>query len=173
MQIRSADDDDHAAIDALLKRAFEGPLEAQIATALRAADADTLELVGDNHGVVVGEVMFSPLSAQLTSGETLYGIALGPVAVTPEHQGRGIGSELIEAGLNWMAPLGPAFCGLLGDPAYYERFGFRPASEWGWRWEKDTDGQYAPYFQIRPFSKTRPEWGPAELSYHAAFDLAD
>jgi len=63
--------------------------------------------------------------------------ALGPVAVHPEHQRRGIGSALILAGLDICRVRGYDVAILLGHPAYYPRFGFRPAAPLGIRWEHD------------------------------------
>jgi putative acetyltransferase len=49
---------------------------------------------------------------------------LGPLSVSPEHQAKGIGSKLVEAGLSALKALGANACVLAGDPAYYGRFGF-------------------------------------------------
>jgi putative acetyltransferase len=127
MQLRAFEADDEAGVDALLKAAFPGPGEARLVTALRAADADTLELVAVDHGSVVGSIMFSPVTARPGSGDDdLFGVGLGPVAVVPEHQARGIGVALIEAGLTYLTTLGVPWCVLLGDPDYYKRLGFAP-----------------------------------------------
>ena len=61
------------------------------------------------------------------------GLGLGPVAVLPEFQRRGIGGGLIRGGLAAAERLGTGFVVVLGEPAYYGRFGFRPAAEWGLR----------------------------------------
>jgi predicted N-acetyltransferase YhbS len=58
-------------------------------------------------------------------------VTLGPVGVLPEHQGRGIGSALIRAGLDEASRRGELAAILLGAPQYYMRFGFRPGSDLG------------------------------------------
>jgi putative acetyltransferase len=59
------------------------------------------------------------------------GIGLGPVGVLPAHCRRGIAAELIKRGLADCASAGFRWAVVLGEPAYYSRFGFRPASEFG------------------------------------------
>lgn len=171
MQIRSSDPGDHAGVDALLKTAFPSPAEARLATTLRAADADTLELVAEDHGRVVGAVMFSPVTAIAANGSQAYGVGLGPVAVLPEHQGKGIGAALIQAGLDYLRPLGVPWCVVLGDPDYYARFGFVPAATQDWSWSGDPDGEHAGAFQVLVLNGTAPDAaGPRRLHYHPAFD---
>lgn len=169
MQIRSCDPDDHAGVDALLKAAFPSPAEARLVVMLRAADQDTLELVAEDHDVVVGTVFFSPVTAIGPNGEETYGIGLAPVAVTPEHQKRGIGTALIESGLDYLRTLGVPWCVVLGDPDYYKRFDFQPADAIGWSWSGDPEGEFAAAFQVRSLNGDMPK-GPAVVHYHAAFD---
>lgn len=80
-----------------------------------------LSLVADSGGVV-GHVAFSPVT--LESPGRWFG--LGPVAVSPDRQGRGIGQALISSGLDRLRREGAAGCVLIGDPRYYARFGFEP-----------------------------------------------
>lgn len=171
MQIRTAVEDDHDGIKAVLDAAFDQPDESRIVERLRAGDADSLELVADHHGDIAGMVMFSPASAHLADGTLLRGLGLGPVAVKPDHQNKGIGSALIEAGLEHFLPYPVAFFCVLGAPDYYARFGFTPAIERGWRWSTD-DGtlpEMAQAFQIR-LPRPLPE-GHGIVRYHPAFDL--
>jgi putative acetyltransferase len=170
MQIRAFEIKDEDGVDALLKAAFPGPEEARLVIALRAADADTLELVADDHGRIVGTVMFSPVTTRVEDGDDLFGVGLGPVAVMPEHQSRGIGTALIEAGIDYLATLGVPWCVLLGDPDYYQRFDFKPAASWNWSWAGDPDGAYAPAFQVRPLiTGSAPSGKVATVHYHPAF----
>lgn len=169
MQIRAADEDDHAGIEAVLKAAFPGPEEARLVVALRAADADTLELVAVSGDRVVGTVMFSPATAYFDDGREAFGLGLGPVAVLPEHQNKGVGAALCEAGLDYVRQLGAPFCIVLGSPDYYPRFGFRPTREKAWAWEGDPEGQFADAFQWMPLNDTPLPDGPARLAYHPAF----
>ena len=93
-----------------------------IIDALRAADALAISLVAEIDGRVVGHIAFSPVT--ISDGSTgWYG--LGPVSVLPEYQKQGIGKSLINKGLSLLKAMGAKGCALVGDPAYYQRFGFR------------------------------------------------
>jgi putative acetyltransferase len=171
MQIRPFDADDADAVRALLDTAFKGTLEGRIVDALRGDDADTLELVAEIDDRLVGKIMFSPVTADPAAGETLYGIGLGPVAVLPAYERQGIASLLIENGLNFIRQLGVPFCVLLGDPAFYQRFGFRPGRAIGWAWEKDPEHTFGDAFQVLSLSDAERPAGPVLARYHKAFDI--
>ncbi len=171
MQIRIAAGDDYDGIKSLLGLAFGQAAEGEIVERLRAADADSLELVADHHGDIAAGVMFSPVSAHLEDGTILRGLGLGPVAVTPAQHNRGIGTALIEAGLEHFQPYPVAFFCVLGAPDYYARFGFTPAIERGWRWAAD-DGKVPERTQAFRIRLPRPlPAGPGIVRYHPAFDL--
>jgi putative acetyltransferase len=108
---------------------FSHQTEHLIVEALRAADALELSLVAEIDGEVVGHIAFSAASIGGTSSGWLL---LGPVAVLPDHQGKGIGRALVETGLDALRSRGACGCVLVGDPAFYCRFGFRqyPGIEW-------------------------------------------
>src|SRR4029453_5092014 len=82
---------------------------------------------------VVGHIMYSPV----TVGDTVNGVALGPMAVVPEYQRQGIGTKLIEAGNRKIKAAGYPFIIVVGHAEYYPRFGFRSASEYGIKCEWD------------------------------------
>jgi len=170
MQIRPADTDDYAGIETVLKSAFPDPSEAQLVVSLRAADADTLELVAEKKGVVCGTLMFSPVTAKGETGTETYGLGLGPLAVSPDQQNQGIGAALVDAGLDYIKTLGAPFCVVLGDPDYYVRFGFETAAKLGIYWDKDEDGQFAKAFQILVFNPAALPVQKTVIHYHAAFD---
>ena len=93
-----------------------------IIKALRNANALTLSLVAEVDGRVVGHIAFSPVT--ISDGSTgWYG--LGPVSVLPEYQKQGIGKSLINKGLSMLKESDGQGCTLVGDPNYYQRFGFR------------------------------------------------
>ncbi len=120
--------EDADAIAALVTRAFEGHphssgTEAAIVDALRAAGALTVSLVArDEMGEPIGHVAFSPV---LVDGRPSGWHALAPLSVEPGRQGSGIGGALVEEGLARLRRLGSQGCVLIGDPAYYARFGFK------------------------------------------------
>jgi putative acetyltransferase len=93
-----------------------------IIKALRAAGALTLSLVAEIDGRVVGHIAFSPVTIS-DGSRGWYG--LGPVSVLPDYQRQGIGQALVKQGLALLKASGGQGCALVGDPAYYQRFGFR------------------------------------------------
>lgn len=92
-----------------------------IVDALRDAGALEISLVAEDGGDVVGHIAFSRAAiGDASSGWYL----LGPVAVRPTYQGRGVGRSLIEAGLDELRARGASGCVLVGDPDFYRHFGF-------------------------------------------------
>ncbi len=89
---------------------------------LRKASVLTISLVAELNGQVVGHIAFSPVTIS-DGSQNWYG--LGPVSVLPEFQNQGIGKSLILEGLSQLKNLDAEGCVLVGDPRYYERFGFR------------------------------------------------
>jgi len=99
-----------------------------IIEALRAAGALAVSLVAERDGRVVGHIAFSPVTM---SDGTPGWYGLGPVAVTPAYQRRGIGTALVREGLSRLRGLHAAGCCLVGHPGYYGRFGFENAEGLG------------------------------------------
>jgi len=106
--------------------AFGQPEEADIVDRLRHNCGDILSLVSLKENTVVGHLLFSPIVIE-GDGEPVWGMALGPMAVLPEFQRQGIGSELMRTGISQMKKRGCPFLILIGHPEYYPRFGFLPA----------------------------------------------
>ena len=131
--VRDERPDDLAAIREVNDRAFDQPLEGRIVDALRAHGAVQLSLVAEVEGQVVGHILFSPI----TGPGGVVGSGLGPMAVTPDHQKRGVGAALIAAALPRLRDAGFPFVVVLGHDGYYTRFGFGPASRHGLRCEWD------------------------------------
>ena len=129
LRIRPETPRDHAAIHAVHLAAFPTEVEARLVEQLRAADRLTISLVAELEGGIVGHVAFSPVTVGTTTGA----LGLAPVGVLPAFQRRGVGSRLIEEGLAHARGLRVPFVVLLGEPAYYARFGFEAASAVGLR----------------------------------------
>jgi len=153
-----------AAIAALTLAAFRNAphsdgSEAHIIDALRKAGALTLSLVAESAGVIVGHVAMSPVSVS-DAASGWYG--LGPISVLPERQGNGVGSALMREVLRLLRERGAAGCVLVGEPAYYGRFGFRA----------DPNLVFPPvppeYFQALSFGTRTPR---GVVSYHEAFGV--
>lgn len=124
--IRPEAPSDEEAIEQVTRRAFlshpySHQTEQFIIRALRADHALSVSLVAEEAGRVVGHIALSPVS--ISDGAVgWYG--LGPISVEPEWQGRGIGWALMERGLAELSRIGANGCVLVGDPAFYTRFGF-------------------------------------------------
>lgn len=121
--IRFARAGDRSAIAALVERAFGQPDEVRLVERLRDGGDLMFELVADHDGEISGHLVFSRLWAD---SQNLYA-ALAPVAVAPDRQRTGVGSALIRASLAQAREFGVHGVLVLGDPAYYPRFGFSAA----------------------------------------------
>jgi putative acetyltransferase len=127
MMIRSETSGDYEAIASLLIDAFADhphshQTEHLIVDALRRSNSLTVSLAAEVDGEVAGHVAFSPVKIE---GMDVGWFALGPVAVARSHRRRGIGAALIQEGLKILRSRGAKGCVVVGDPAYYSRFGFR------------------------------------------------
>jgi putative acetyltransferase len=132
--IRREQPEDIAAIHELHEVAFGRPAEADLVDALRARSKTTLSLVAVEDDRIVGHILFSPVTID-SAARTFSAVGLAPMAVLPERQRRGIGSQLVSAGLLECRNAGYDCVVVLGHPTYYPRFGFVPASRYGLRSE--------------------------------------
>lgn len=135
MQIRAERPSDEQAISALITAAFltsdhSGGNEAAIVEKLREANSLTVSLVATESDAIVGHVALSPVTID---GRSDGWFGLGPVAVVPERQRDGIGSAIVEAGLARLRQRGARGCVVLGDPAFYARFGFAADPSLSWQ----------------------------------------
>ena len=129
MLVRAEKEIDRDSVYAVHSSAFETPSEAHLVDALREQAQPLVSLVAEDHGELVGHILFSPVS--LSGNPELKVMGLAPLAVTPEHQRRGFGSALVRAGLERCRELGSTAVVVLGHPEYYPRFGFSPAARFG------------------------------------------
>ncbi len=130
LTIRTEHEDDLASIRDVHSSAFPTDAEARLVDRLRAGGKAVVSLVAAMEGRIVGHILFSPVSLALEDAAGP-GVGLAPVAVSPPHQRQGIGSRLITAGIAACGQARSAFIVVLGEPAFYERFGFQPASKFG------------------------------------------
>ncbi|MEM7244824.1 MAG: GNAT family N-acetyltransferase [Acidobacteriota bacterium] len=119
---------DHESIHALNVAAFEQDAEALVVQRLRAQEDPIHSLVAVEEGEIVGHVVFSTVTLEDGDGSITRHVALGPLAVAAEHRRRGIAGRLVDEGLRLSRADGAQLCFVLGDPAYYRRFGFEPAA---------------------------------------------
>lgn len=131
MEIRAERPEHVEAIRSLTTAAFEhaehgSQTEAAIIDGLRRAGALSLSLVAIDAGDIIGHAAFSPV---MIDSRKVPWYGLGPVSVRPDRQGEGIGSALIRHGLELLRSSGAEGCVVLGEPAYYGRFGFRGGND--------------------------------------------
>lgn len=126
VNIRSETPEDIASIHRVNKEAFGGTGEAELVDNLRNRGVLTLSLVATDGGKVAGHISFSPVNIA-TGSSGFEAIGLAPMSVLPDYQRRGIGSQLVRAGLEECRRLGHEIVVVLGHPDYYPRFGFIPA----------------------------------------------
>ena len=149
--IRNEIESDIEAISEVTKAAFESlaisnQTEQFIICALRDAQALTVSLVAEVERRIVGHIAFSPVA--ISDGSPgWYG--LGPISVVPELQRQGIGKSLVYEGLSSLKALGAKGCVLVGDPGYYEQFGFRNLPD------LVLDGVPQEYFLALPFEESK------------------
>jgi len=128
--IREERPEDAEAVHAVLVAAFGRVAEARLVERLRASARIVCAMVAEEKGRVLGHVVFSRIAVESGNSETPV-LALAPLAVMPAFQRLGIGSALVSAGLARCRELGHARVVVLGESAYYGRFGFVPASRFG------------------------------------------
>ena len=135
VEIRDSREDDAAALETLYASAFPDEDLVPLLRALLRAEEEVLSLVAIVDRTTVGHVAFTACDI----GDYEAGAALlGPLAVAPDRQREGIGSRLVRAGLHRLGETGVGRVFVLGDPAYYARFGFAP------------DGRVHPPYPIPP-----------------------
>ena len=162
-RIRAEAPGDAAPIHNIIEAAFAGKPyadgdEQDLVDVLREVGALTLSLVAEVDGEIVGHIGFSPASPTAT-GQTWF--ALGPVAVKPELQGTGIGTLLIEHGLDLLRERHADGCILTGDPAYYRRFGFSLSPK------HSPESEPEAYFMVKRLGASDLPEGP--IHFHDAF----
>jgi len=123
MSIRAATPKDRHAIRLVEEHAFGQQTEAGLVDALVESGDTVLELVAEEDGQVVGHILFSRLYVEKDGG-THPAVALAPLAVEPSFHGSGIGGALITEGHLRLKQAGETLSIVLGDPAYYGRFGY-------------------------------------------------
>jgi putative acetyltransferase len=170
--IRSEERKDWAAVHTVNESAFGTPAEANLVDALRDQAQPIVSLVGEDssadngadNGIIVGHIMFSPVS--LPGHPALRMMGLAPLAVAPAHQRNGIGSALVRAGLEQCRQLGFGAVVVLGHPAYYPRFGFAPSTRFGIGCEYEVPEEV---FMVVELDAGVLRGASGKVKYHPAF----
>ena len=164
--IRPEEPGDYDAVAQVNEAAFERPAEAKLVNALRELAYPVISLVATIEDQVVGHILFTPVIAEeaLISPGLIMGLA--PMAVVPGFQRKGVGSQLVEAGLDACVQLGCTAIVVLGHPEYYPRFGFAPASRFGIRCEYEVPDEVFMAVELVPDAL---EGCHGLVTYHPAF----
>ena len=162
MIIRQETQADIEAITEITKAAFENHpfgnnTEQFIVNALRAANVLTISLVAQLDGKLAGHIAFSPVTFS-DSSKNFYG--LGPISVLPDHQRQGIGTSLVNQGISMLKDSGAQGCLLVGDPKFYQRFGFRSTNKLKYESVPQKN------LLVLPFSNQIPQ---GTVKFHRAF----
>lgn len=166
ISIRAATRVDRAAILAVHRQGFGRESEARLCARLMDEGALAVSLVAETGGAVIGHVAASAIELpEAPDPPRLLG--LGPIAVAPARQSGGVGSALMRAVLAAARDAGWAGTVLLGDPAFYGRFGFRPASGFGLACAWDVPDEAFMAVELTP-GALRAARGRA--LYHPAFE---
>jgi putative acetyltransferase len=158
MKIRDETPADIDAIRAIVTAAFPGPAEAWLVDRLREMDDLTYSLVAVDGNEVVGHIAFSPMTAPFRA------LGLGPIAVRPDRQRTGIGRRLIEIGLSRATDDGWQAVFLLGNPDFYQRFGFSVEMASGF-----TTPYAGPHWMVRPLGSEALPAKAGRVEYAPAF----
>jgi putative acetyltransferase len=156
--LRSERPGDEAAIRAVHVAAFPTPAEADLVDALRKAGAAAISELAILKNEVVGHVLLSPMDAPGFLG-------LAPIGVHPDAQKQGIGAALMRRALDKAREQRVAAVVLVGDPAYYARFGFVPARRFGLRCKWPGTEEAFMLVELEPLKDVG-----GLVSYHPAFD---
>lgn len=146
--IRPEKPEDVAAIRHVNEEAFGGQNEADIIEKLRSRQAFTLSLVATRTDKVIGHILFSPVTIESES-ESYAALGLGPVAVLPPYQNKGIGSQIVRTGIEICRKAGHEIIVLVGHPTYYPRFGFLRASTYDLKCEYDVPDEAFMALELR------------------------
>lgn len=164
MTIRLEQTEDQPTVRELLLAAFEGPGEANLVEALRIEASPIVSLVSVDGDTINGHILFSPVT--LSGDPNLNVMGLAPMAVWPQHQRTGIGSDLVRAGLDACRELGTQAVVVLGHPEYYPRFGFHPSKKYSIDSEYNVPEDVFMAMELKPGTLTGKT---GRISYHEAF----
>ena len=136
IRIREEQQQDREAIREVYTRAFGQSQEADIVDRLRQNCGDLISFVALEENRLVGHILFSPVTIE-DEERTVRGVGLAPMAVLLKFQRKGIGSELVRAGIERLKNMDCPFVIVVGFPEYYPRFGFESASRYDIKSEWD------------------------------------
>ena len=165
MKIRKEKDSDIEKIWKVNAEAFETEAEANLVNALRDSGIPYISLVAEESDEIVGHILFTPVKlVGDSSGLKLVGLA--PMAVVAKLQKKGIGSRLVQTGLEYCLAQGYGAVVVLGHAEYYPRFGFLPAVKFGIKSEYEVPDEA---FMVLELTENSLKGKTGVIKYHTAF----
>ena len=146
--------------------AFETIAEANLVNSLRDSGCTFISLVAETETKVVGHILFTPVELS-GNKNNLKIMGLAPMAVLSQYQNKGIGSKLVETGLEHCKSLGYDAVVVLGHPSYYPKFGFIPSVKYGIKSEYNVPDDVFMILELTPGSLKHHE---GVIKYHEAFN---
>lgn len=153
--IRKETPEDYKVVEKLTRNAFwnvyrPGATEHYILYAFRKRSEflPDLSLILEREGDIIGHVMYARAILAADDGRTIPVMTFGPVSIAPSMQGKGYGRMLIEESMRRAETMGGGAVFIEGNPAFYGKLGFLPASSGGFRC--DGEEEPSPYFLYRP-----------------------
>ena len=166
MNIRKEKDSDIEEIWKVNAEAFETEAEANLVNALRDSGISYISLIAEEGEEIVGHILFTPVELiGDNSGLKLMGLA--PMAVMTKLQKKGIGSQLVKAGLESCLAQGYDAVVVLGHPEYYPKFSFVPSVRFGIKSEYEVPDEA---FMVLELTKGSLKGHQGIIKYHSAFD---
>lgn len=173
--LRREEPADYHEVESLIREAFwnhfmPGCSEHYLAHILRESPAfvPKLDILAEADGKIVGHIMYSRGCILLDAGGELPVLSFGPIAVLPSCQGQGVGKRLIEHTLALAREAGESAVLIYGDPAYYSRFGFKPAEIYD---IGTADNRYLPSLQAYELQPGALQNAQGRFSEASAFDM--
>jgi putative acetyltransferase len=166
LSIRPERFEDLPQIHRVLAAAFPTAAEADLVDRLRDAVSTRIALVAELGGLVVGYILFSPVTLRDGACQE-EAVGLAPMAVQPEYQRQGIGSSLVVAGLGACVDRGDSMVFVVGHPEFYPRFGFEPAAPRGFHY---IDEGFDPYLFVAELEEGALQGKHGWVEYHPEFD---
>lgn len=130
VEIRCEHRADEEHVSSALRAAFGRTWEAELVVQLRTTRELVMNLVAQHRGRVIGTALFNEVI--IAGAQSKHAaVGLGPIGVVPGFQRRGVGTRLIKTGLELLKRLGHTRVVVVGEPAYFEKIGFRPGRDYG------------------------------------------
>jgi putative acetyltransferase len=140
---------DKEAVHRVNRLAFGTSAEANLVDLLREISNPQISLIAEKDDEIIGHIFFSPVRIEPDNPQFLI-MGLAPMAVLPEYQRQGVGTELVRKGLLECKRIGCKAVVVLGHPDYYPRFDFIPASHKGLRSEYDVPEDVFMVLELEP-----------------------